>query len=98
MDLPLETHCQHSLEAIQHSKDNPNNNKSRPLLSLSSPLTFQHSKERESNLAVILEVLRQEHLLLPQINPLVQINHQWLADQHWLEQMENSDNLNNKLK
>jgi hypothetical protein len=47
---------------------------------------------------VILEVLRQEPLLLPQINQLEQINHQWLADQHWLEQMENSDNLNNKLK
>jgi hypothetical protein len=72
--------CQHSLEAIQHSKDNPNNSKSKRL-SLSLP-TFQHSKERESNLEVILEVLKLELLLLPRINPLELIKQRWLADQH----------------
>ena len=93
----LEIHCQLSSEAIQHSKDNLNNNKSKhPSHSLP---TFQHSKERVSNLAVTFVVLKPEPLLLPRIIPLHQIKQlRWLADRHWSEQMENSDNLNNKLK
>jgi hypothetical protein len=92
-----ETHCQHLSEAIQHSKDNLNNSKSKPLNN--SLPTFQHSKEREQNLAATLVVLKPEPLLFPQISPQHQFKqHRWLADRHWSEQMENSDNLNNKLK
>ncbi len=78
----LEIHCQLSSEAIQHSKDNLNNNKSKhPSQSLP---TFQHSKERVSNLAVTLVVLKPEPLLLPQITPQHQIKQlRWLADRHW---------------
>ena len=77
-----ETRCQFLSEAIQHSKDNLNNNKSKHL-SHSLP-TFQHSKERVSNLAVTLVVLKPEPLLLPQINPQHQIKQlRWLADRHW---------------
>jgi len=79
----LEIHCQRSSEAIQHSKDNLNNNKSKHL-SHSLP-TFQHSKERVSNLAATLVVvLKPEPLLLPQITPQHQIKQlRWLADRHW---------------